>query len=75
MSELTLAPPLLLDAAGVASALRISKRHLATLSSSGRIPRPIRMGRAVRWNADEIRRWIEAGGPSRDKWEAIRQHD
>jgi excisionase family DNA binding protein len=62
---------LLLRAAEVASALGIGKRHLAALNSSGRLPRPIRLGRAVRWRADEIRAWLAAGAPSRDRWEQM----
>ncbi len=37
------------------------------------VPAPIRIGRSVRWRADEIRRWIGAGCPARDAWERIRE--
>jgi predicted DNA-binding transcriptional regulator AlpA len=42
----------------------------------GRLPRPINFasqGRStLRWRLAEIQAWIEAGCPSRDLWEAIR---
>lgn len=60
---------LALPAAAVAKLLDISERHLWTLHSTGRIPRPLRLGRAVRWSADELRAWLAAGAPSRDAWE------
>jgi excisionase family DNA binding protein len=63
---------LLLSAPEVAELLGVSKRHVAALNSSGRLPRPIRLGRAVRWHADEMREWLAAGAPSRERWEALR---
>ncbi len=63
---------LALPAADVAKLLTISERHLWALHSSGRLPRPIRLGRSVRWNHDELRRWLDAGCPDRATWEANR---
>ena len=63
---------LALPAAAVAKLLNISERHLWALHSSGRIPRPIRLGRACRWSADELRAWLAAGAPGRDEWEQQR---
>ncbi len=64
---------LALPAADVAKLLGISQRHLHTLNASGRLPRPIRLGRSVRWRADELRDWLDAGCPARDRWEAMRE--
>jgi len=58
-----------LAAADVARLLGISERHLWTLHSSGRLPRPVKLGRSVRWNRSELQRWLDAGCPSRDRWE------
>lgn len=63
---------LLLPASEAARLLGISKRHLHTLNCSGRLPAPIRLGRSVRWNGDELRAWIDAGCPERSRWEAMR---
>ncbi|MCH8044939.1 MAG: helix-turn-helix domain-containing protein [Planctomycetes bacterium] len=61
---------LALPAADVAKMLGISERHLWALNSSGRLPLPLRFGRAVRWNLAELQNWLDAGGPARDQWEA-----
>jgi len=55
------AEPLLLTAKQTAVLLGVSIRHLYKLHSGGRLPRPLRLGRAVRWRRDEIIAWIEAG--------------
>ena len=66
----THAPPrLALQAGEVAGRLGISERHLWSLHSSGRLPRPIRLGRAVRWPLGELDAWVAAGAPTRDVWE------
>jgi len=64
---------LALPAAEVAKLLGISTRHLWSLNSSGRLPQPVRFGRAVRWRADEIRDWLAAGAPERSRWETMRE--
>ncbi len=64
---------LALPAAEVAKLLGISERHLWALNSSGRLPRPIRFGRAVRWPVDELRAWLAAGAPERSRWESLRK--
>ena len=64
---------LALPAADVAKLLGISQRHLYTLNASGQLPRPIRLGRSVRWRADELRDWLDAGCPARDRWEVMRE--
>ncbi len=64
---------LALSAAAVARLLGISERHTWALNSSGRLPKPIRLGRAVRWPVDELRAWLAAGAPPRDRWEAMRE--
>ena len=64
---------LALPAAEVARLLGISERHLWSLNSSGRIPSPIRFGRAVRWPVEELRAWLAAGAPERSTWEETRR--
>ena len=54
-----------------AQLLGISERHLWALNSSGRLPQPVRLGRSVRWRRQELLAWLEAGCPSRDRWEAM----
>ena len=56
----------------VAAILGISVRHVWALLSQRRLPKPIRLGRAVRWNVDEIRAWLAAGAPDTAVWEESR---
>ena len=63
-----------LDAAGVARVLGISSSHFFVLLKTGRFgPTPRRLGRAVRYDADEVRAWFKAGCPARHKWEVVRR--
>ena len=52
----------------VAKMLNVSARHVSSLQVTGRMPKPIRIGRVVRWSHDEIKAWVEAGCPHQDKW-------
>ena len=59
---------LLLTAEELAGLLRVSRSHVWKLHAMGRLPLPVRLGRAVRWNRTEIEEWLSAGCPPRDKW-------
>lgn len=63
----------LLTVKEVAAALKVSPRQVWKLKTMGRLPWPVRLGRSVRWRADEIEAWIEAGCPTRERWEAMRR--
>lgn len=63
---------LAVGAADLGKLLGISERHVWSSHAAGLIPRPIRLGRATRWPVEELRAWLRAGSPSRDKWEASR---
>jgi len=60
--------PLLVDAVGLAELLKISERQVSRLNSAGKLPRSITLGRCRRWRVDEVRAWIDAGGPPRNRW-------
>jgi prophage regulatory protein len=47
----------------VASMLRVAKRTVWRLVSTGKIPQPIRYGRNVRWRSADIDLWLELGCP------------
>ena len=51
----------LLSVEGVAELLDISKRHVYRLSDAGKMPRPLKLGGAVRWDRQSLERWIAAG--------------
>jgi excisionase family DNA binding protein len=54
----------------VAVLLGVSRSFVRKLHDSSRLPRPVRLGRAVRWRRAELFAWLQAGCPSRDRWEA-----
>lgn len=54
----------LIDSKEVAKLLKFSPRKLWGMHATGRMPAPIRIGRAVRWSADVLTKWIEAGCPA-----------
>jgi excisionase family DNA binding protein len=60
-----------LSAEEVALLLGISRAHVFRLASSGRLPRSVRLGRAVRWDRTTLEAWLTAGAPPRDRWEAM----
>jgi excisionase family DNA binding protein len=53
----------LITADEVAALLGLSARTVWRMHSAGKLPEPIRLGRAVRWRHKEIDAWIEAGCP------------
>ena len=63
-----IAEPLLLDAAGLARLLSVSRSALYQWLASGRVPSPVKLGRRALWRLDEIRRWVAAGCPPRSRW-------
>jgi excisionase family DNA binding protein len=52
---------LLVDVAEAARVLDCSRSHVRTLAEKGAL-RPVRLGRAVRFSAAELRAFIEHGG-------------
>lgn len=62
----------LLTAKALGEMLSLSKRQIFRLNSAGRIPKPLRIGGAVRWSAGEISAWLAAGASDRQTWESMR---
>jgi predicted DNA-binding transcriptional regulator AlpA len=61
--------PWLLTAAEAAAQCRTSVRTWRSWDASGRVPRPIRIGRAKLWRPLELADWIAAGCPPQAAWE------
>lgn len=55
--------PIFVTAAELAQLMRISTRTLWRLLSARKMPKPIRLGGAVRWRMDVIQDWIDQGCP------------
>lgn len=64
--------PLLVDARRAAELLGLGCSTWRRLVVTGRAPRAIRFGRATRWRVDELRDWLAAGAPTRERWDAAR---
>jgi predicted DNA-binding transcriptional regulator AlpA len=62
-----------LDAKGAAALLGIARSTFLSQHSAGRLPAPVRIGRRTLWLKDELRAWLEAGGPPRDRWEILKK--
>src|SRR5262245_19991780 len=60
---------LLVNTSQVAKLLKVSPRTVWQMQNSGTMPKAIRIGRAVRWGYEEIKRWVDAGCPNMDGWE------
>lgn len=58
MNELLLA-----TAKDVSVMMNLSVRSIWRMRNANKMPAPIRLQRAVRWNREEIRQWIADGCP------------
>jgi excisionase family DNA binding protein len=59
---------LLIDTREACKLLKVSARTLWAKWNSHEMPAPIRIGRAVRWSYEELRAWVNAGGPPQSEW-------
>ena len=64
---------LLIDIKSLATMLGRSSRSIYRDDAAGRMPRPIKLGGSKKWRQAEIREWIAAGCPNRQKWETSRK--
>jgi excisionase family DNA binding protein len=53
----------LIDSKQAAKLLKVSERTLWRMHHDGEMPPPIRIGRAVRWSLETLRKWVEEGVP------------
>lgn len=59
----------------IARMLQASTRHVRRLADSGAMPRPVHLGRLVRWRRADVDAWLAAGcrrvGPNAMKGGAL----
>jgi predicted DNA-binding transcriptional regulator AlpA len=66
-------PAFLIDSREAARLCGIGKSLFYWLLATERFgPKPLRLGRAVRFSRIEIEQWIAAGAPPRARWEGMR---
>ncbi|GDX98644.1 hypothetical protein LBMAG48_10480 [Phycisphaerae bacterium] len=58
------------NATELAQFLGISRATVWRMNKDGRLPRPVRFNRAVRWERWTIEEWLATDAPSRAEWEA-----
>jgi predicted DNA-binding transcriptional regulator AlpA len=63
-------PPLLLDTRDMCAVLRIGMATLHRLKAAGKLPRARKLA-GLKWDAEEVRRWVTSGMPPLKEWEAI----
>ena len=54
----------MIDVDAVAELLGCSPRHVRRMADSGAMPRPIHLGRLVRWRKADVDQWLAAGCPA-----------
>ena len=63
--------PLVYDSSDLCQVLRISLATLHRLRSAGRLPRALRLGGQLRWDAAEVAAWVRSGMPDLRTWEML----
>ncbi len=63
--------PIVVRAKELCRLLGISLVSVRRMDSAGLLPKPVRLGGCVGWRVDEIKDWIAAGSPNREKWQAL----
>jgi excisionase family DNA binding protein len=64
--------PILIGDHGAAALVGISRAHLHRLRAAGRFPEAVRLGRALRFDRQELVEWVQAKCPDLAVWRAMR---
>ncbi|MCA9198888.1 MAG: helix-turn-helix domain-containing protein [Planctomycetales bacterium] len=56
--------PQLADDETIARMLGVCRKTVSRMADSGRMPSPVRLGRAKRWRINEVQSWISDGCPN-----------
>jgi prophage regulatory protein len=65
----------LVNAADAARICGISRTLWFDLRAAGRVPKPLRLGRRVLWNRDELDQWMAAGCPPHHEWARLKSQE
>lgn len=69
---------LLVDADELAALLSVSAATICRMNSGGKVPRPLRLGGAVRWHRQTVENWLRESQLAgrlldRREWESLQQ--
>ena len=59
----------LLNVKDMAVMLNVSQRHLWRMKSAGKLPKPVKLGRCIRWLLSDVEAWLCMGCPSQKEFE------
>jgi predicted DNA-binding transcriptional regulator AlpA len=62
----------LIDVKKLSKFLSIPQATIYEHNVMGKIPAPLKIGKKLLWRIDEIKEWLNAGAPGRQKWESIK---
>ena len=65
--------PLAISARELARLLDVSLRQVWRLNSTGKLPKPFRLGGSVKWRREEIIAWLGQNCPDRTEWDVIKE--
>ncbi len=60
------------DARGVGLMLGATVKTVRKMDCRGELPEPLVIGSRRKWRVAELRAWLAAGAPGREKWRAMR---
>jgi len=64
---------ILISAKETAKRLSISLGFFYSLHNAGKVPLPRKLGRRTLWSVQELKDWIDAGCPTRVKWQELKR--
>ena len=54
-----------------AALLGVSASNIDRMNAAGKLPRPLRLGGALRWNRRELVAWLDHNAPIRREWQPV----
>lgn len=61
--------PLAVGCLDAATICGVSARHWRRMNAAGLVPRGVHLGHRCLWVVDELKDWLAAGAPARERWE------
>lgn len=58
----------------VADILGVSPDQVTEMTRTGKLPRPLVIGKTHKWLLSELKLWLEHGAPVTNKWEVVRKN-